>query len=119
MDENEKRSRDVFIETQDRVTPHVDPETTDEDVLPKLAALEGDGLVKSRFDELSIRQTVWLFKVSAFYCFIAYTSSVMEGFSVGFPKSSEFRQCSYCSAQHVGQYHHQRGICPRGKLPRE
>ncbi|GFZ52130.1 hypothetical protein JCM24511_09903 [Saitozyma sp. JCM 24511] len=40
----------------------------------------GDGLVKSRFDDLSLGKACWTFRKALFYCFVAYTSSVMEGF---------------------------------------
>jgi hypothetical protein len=42
----------------------------------------GDGLVKSRFDDLSLGKACWTFRKALFYCFVAYTSSVMEGFVV-------------------------------------
>jgi hypothetical protein len=87
MDDTEKKPRDVFIERQDTVTDNDAVDSGHVNALPKLAASDGDGIVKSRFDELTIRQTIWLFKVSAFYSLIAYTSSVMEGFSVSPPYS--------------------------------
>jgi SP family general alpha glucoside:H+ symporter-like MFS transporter len=40
------------------------------------------GLVKSRFDELSILQTVWVFKRVVLVSLAVYTGYVCEGFEV-------------------------------------
>lgn len=48
----------------------------------RVAALKGDGLVKSRFDELSVWHNVWLFRKAALYCFFVYTGSLLEFYEV-------------------------------------
>jgi hypothetical protein len=39
-------------------------------------------LKKSRFDELSLWQTLWVFRHSAFYTFLVYIGYMAEGFEV-------------------------------------
>lgn len=48
----------------------------------KPAALVGDGLVKSPLDELPILKVSWLFRRSIVYAFLAFTSSILDGFAV-------------------------------------
>lgn len=48
---------------------------------------EGYGLLKSRFDELSIPRTLWVFKRVVLVSLAVYTGYVCEGFEV----SSEFQ----------------------------
>ena len=48
----------------------------------RLAALKGDGLVKSRFDSQPIWKTMWMFRVSACYCFLVFTGLNLDGFEV-------------------------------------
>lgn len=45
-----------------------------------VAALSGEGLVKSRLDQMSILQSAWVYKRAFFFCFMVYTSSIMEYF---------------------------------------
>ena len=40
------------------------------------------GLVKSRYDELSISRTLWVFRRSVLVCLAVYTGYVCEGFEV-------------------------------------
>ena len=42
-----------------------------------------DGLRKSAFDELRIWDAVKIFRVAVFYCFMCYTMSMLDGWSVG------------------------------------
>lgn len=50
--------------------------------LAKVDHSASDGLVKSRFDELSIPRTVWVFRRAVFYSLCVYTGYMMEGFEV-------------------------------------
>ena len=45
------------------------------------ATQHGQALTKSRFDELSIPRTLWLFRRSIFFCLCVYTGYVCEGMS--------------------------------------
>lgn len=47
-----------------------------------VAALEGDGLVKSRFDHLTIMQALWVFRRSLFVCFCVFTGRMLEYFEI-------------------------------------
>ncbi|GMK54163.1 hypothetical protein CspeluHIS016_0107490 [Cutaneotrichosporon spelunceum] len=47
-----------------------------------VAALEGEGLVKSRFDQLPIREALWLFRRSLLVCFFVYTGRMLEFFEI-------------------------------------
>lgn len=40
------------------------------------------GLVKSRFDDLSVPRTAWVFKRAVFYALCVYTGYMCEGFEV-------------------------------------
>lgn len=42
----------------------------------------GDGLLKSRFDELSIPRTLWIFRRSVLVVLAVYTGYMCEGFEV-------------------------------------
>ena len=56
--------------------------TTSRDEHVRVAALEGNGLVKSPFDTLSIVKTVWVFRTSILYCLCFSTAGIFEGFEV-------------------------------------
>lgn len=45
----------------------------------------GRGLVKSRFDELGLWKTLWVFRRATFYCLLVYTGFLLEGFEVSLP----------------------------------
>lgn len=47
-----------------------------------VAALDGDGLVKSRFDQLSITQALWVFRRSLLICFCVFTGRMLEYFEI-------------------------------------
>ena len=47
-----------------------------------LAAYEGRGILKSRFDELSIPATVWVFRKTCLFCFLAYTLNMIDAWQV-------------------------------------
>jgi hypothetical protein len=47
-----------------------------------VAALDGDGLVKSRFDTLSIGQALWVFRRSLAVCFAVFTGRMLEYFEI-------------------------------------
>ena len=49
---------------------------------PPVAALKGNGLVKSRFDDRGVWETLWIFRKAVFYCFIVFTSGIMESFEL-------------------------------------
>ena len=44
--------------------------------------IDTQGLLKSRLDELSIPQTVWLFRWSAIYAIMAYSMSTIDSWQV-------------------------------------
>ncbi|KAL1409207.1 hypothetical protein Q8F55_006040 [Vanrija albida] len=54
--------------------------TRDEDL--KHAALDGQGVLKSRFDELPILKCLWTFRRAVFFCFLLFTGSMCDGFEV-------------------------------------
>lgn len=54
--------------------------TRDEDL--KHAALDGQGVLKSRFDELPILTCLWTFRRAAFFCFLLFTGAMCDGFEV-------------------------------------
>jgi hypothetical protein len=74
--------------------------TTNHDLGPAQTILQGDvdmkeqvemveyadsgasSLLKSRFDEMSIWRTLWIFRRAAFYCVAVYTGYLCEGFEV-------------------------------------
>lgn len=47
-----------------------------------VAALDGDGLVKSRFDTLTIPQALWVFRRSLAVCFAVFTGRMLEYFEI-------------------------------------
>ncbi|CAK9784067.1 MFS general substrate transporter [Cutaneotrichosporon oleaginosum] len=47
-----------------------------------VAALEGEGLVKSRFDQLTIREALWVFRRSLVVCFFVFTGRMLEYFEI-------------------------------------
>jgi len=46
------------------------------------ATVTGQGLLKSRFDEMSIPRTLWVFRRSALVVLAVYTGYMCEGFEV-------------------------------------
>ena len=70
---------------------HVEDDHKDEEFIkpiddsnaPRLAAWEANGLLKSRFDELSIPRTLWTFRRAALYCFMSYIMAMIEDWEVG------------------------------------
>ena len=51
--------------------------------LAAAAAMEGYALSKSRFDQLSIPRTLWVFRRAVLVCLAVYTGYVCEGFELG------------------------------------
>lgn len=47
-----------------------------------VAALDGDGLVKSRFDQLTIMEALWVFRRSLVVCFCVFTGRMLEYFEI-------------------------------------
>ncbi|BEI81737.1 hypothetical protein CcaverHIS002_0208970 [Cutaneotrichosporon cavernicola] len=47
-----------------------------------VAALDGEGLVKSRFDQLTIREALWVFRRSLVVCFFVFTGRMLEFFEI-------------------------------------
>jgi hypothetical protein len=45
--------------------------------------LDGNGLLKSRFDQLSIPRTLWVFRRAVLVTLAVYTGYMCEGFEVG------------------------------------
>ena len=45
--------------------------------------LHGNGLLKSRFDQLSIPRTLWVFRRAVLVTLAVYTGYMCEGFEVG------------------------------------
>lgn len=54
----------------------------DDNGIPKVDEYITDGLVKSRYDELSILRTLWVFKRVVFVSLAVYTGYICEGFEV-------------------------------------
>lgn len=44
----------------------------------------GEGLYKSRWDQLSVWQALWTFRRSSFYTFMVYTAYIIDGFEVSY-----------------------------------
>ena len=44
-------------------------------------------LLKSRFDQLGLLKTIWIFRTSAMYVFCVYMGYLCEGFEVSFSES--------------------------------
>jgi len=57
-------------------------ETRPDDIDLKVGGYDTDGLVKSRFDELSIFRTLWVFKRVILVSLAVYTGYICEGFEV-------------------------------------
>ena len=55
---------------------------TDNALLSDPGKISSEGLVKSRYDELSIPQTLWVFKRIILVSLAVYTGYVCEGFEV-------------------------------------
>lgn len=59
-----------------------DPGSDEKSSMAEMTALEGEGLVKSRFDQLSIRQALWVFRRSLIVCFFVFTGRMLEFFEI-------------------------------------
>ena len=83
------------------ITPNVEDKTLDEK--PEVNELEfgssPTSLLKSRFDELSIWRTLWVFRTSALWCVACFTGYLCEGFEVG-P-----HECSRLTSAHRWWFH--------------
>lgn len=64
---------------------HLEETPAQEDDAVKFDGYDSYGLVKSRYDELSIPRTVWVFKRVVLVSLAVYTGYVCEGFEVGDP----------------------------------
>ncbi|KAH8881094.1 MFS general substrate transporter [Thozetella sp. PMI_491] len=64
-------------------TAHLEGTGADIDDTAKFDGYNSYGLVKSRFDELSILQTLWVFKRVILVSLAVYTGYVCEGFELG------------------------------------
>lgn len=64
---------------------HTETRVTQADVddITKIDEYDSYGLVKSRFDELSIPRTLWVFKRVVLVSLAVYTGYVCEGFELG------------------------------------
>lgn len=62
---------------------HLEGIQTEIDDVTKADAYDSYGLVKSRYDELSIIRTLWVFKRVVIVCLAVYTGYVCEGFELG------------------------------------
>lgn len=67
MTEHEKQPVDTHIEKVDDLNQDHD---------------QSNDLLKSRYDNLSIPRTLWLFKRSVFFVLMLYTGYMCEGFEV-------------------------------------
>lgn len=61
---------------------HLDNVGAELDDTGKAGAYESYGLVKSRYDELSIPRTLWVFRRAVLVSLAVYTGYVCEGFEV-------------------------------------
>jgi hypothetical protein len=61
---------------------HLEGTGADVDDIIKVDGYDSYGLVKSRYDELSIPQTLWVFKRVVLVSLAVYTGYVCEGFEV-------------------------------------
>ena len=87
-------------------------EKPDSDVdASRLAAYNEGGLLKSRFDELSIPRTLWVFRKAALYCFLSYTLNMLDGWQVSLLPCS-----SYC---HIDKYCGRSGLRVRSSSTRD
>ncbi|GFZ44385.1 hypothetical protein JCM24511_02107 [Saitozyma sp. JCM 24511] len=71
---------DVDAEDHDVISKQVIDNVNDPQ---RLAALEGRGILKSRWDELSISKTLRVFRRAALYCFLSYTLNMLDGWQIG------------------------------------
>lgn len=56
-----------------------------EDTAPEKGRLDdanAEQLVKSRYDQLTVFQALWKFRVAAFYSFLVFTGYAIDGFEV-------------------------------------
>ena len=53
-----------------------------EEVDLDLAQTGGAGVMKSRFDQLPLLKTVWVFRRVAFYIFLVYNMNMLDGWQV-------------------------------------
>jgi MFS transporter, SP family, general alpha glucoside:H+ symporter len=61
---------------------HLEREGVDSFGVTTVDGYESYGLVKSRFDELSIPRTIWVFKRVVLVVLAVYTGYICEGFEV-------------------------------------
>ena len=74
----ESKAEEVLVE-QATVVTQQDLKIADAIVV----AAQRNDLLKSRFDELSIVQTVWVFRRVAIFAFMIYTLNMLDGWQVG------------------------------------
>ena len=72
---------------------HLEGPGADVDDIIKVDGYDSYGLVKSRYDELSIPQTLWVFKRVVLVSLAVYTGYVCEGFEVSETPSPAFYIC--------------------------
>jgi hypothetical protein len=68
--------------TQKPEEMHLEHTRVDDIDLAKVNGYDSYGLVKSRFDELSLPRTLWVFKRVVLVSLAVYTGYVCEGFEV-------------------------------------
>lgn len=66
------------------------------DVAEKFDVNDTYGLSKSRFDELSLLRTLWVFKRSILVSLAVYTGYVCEGFEVSANSGASIQLEGYC-----------------------
>ncbi|KAH8819233.1 hypothetical protein F5884DRAFT_743652 [Xylogone sp. PMI_703] len=62
---------------------HLEGAPADVDAMAKISEYDSYGLVKSRYDELSILRTLWVFRRVVLISLAVYTGYVCEGFELG------------------------------------
>jgi MFS transporter, SP family, general alpha glucoside:H+ symporter len=67
---------------QEASVAHLESDQRSTASVPKIDGYESYGLVKSRFDELSLPRTLWTFKRVVLVVISVYTGYVCEGFEV-------------------------------------
>lgn len=72
----------VTLESEKPNVLHLEGIRVDADNVAKVDGYDSYGLVKSRFDELSILRTLWVFKRVILVSLAVYTGYVCEGFEV-------------------------------------
>lgn len=71
------------MDTQSAVQAGIDDDVKMKPTVEMLEFAETPtSLLKSRFDELSLLKTLWLFRTSALYCVAVYTGYLCEGFEL-------------------------------------